>query len=211
MGPEERKEAATHQQQPSAPPLDLQLTYALERSLSFQWQPVDCSQRHGDITNYEYEIVGLDDWAKLERQIANTSNLQVTIDGLTPFTKYVMRVKAYNSIGGGPNTENLVVMTAKALAPLPPQDLVVTQEGTDFFAVSWLPPYPPYGPHDRYKLRYQLLSAREWTTIEIGVKDPRLECPAISPRFCFNITGLDNGQQYRVQVAAHIEGNLGQV
>lgn len=55
-----------------------------------------------------------------------------------------MRVKGYNTIGGGPNTENLVVMTAKALAPLPPQDLVVTQEGTDFFAISWLPPYPPY-------------------------------------------------------------------
>lgn len=91
LGPEETKEAATEQQQPSAPPLNLQLTYALERSLSFQWEPVDCSQRHGEIVNYEYEIVGLDDWAKLERQIANTSNLQVTIDGLTPFTKYVMR------------------------------------------------------------------------------------------------------------------------
>ncbi|KAI6240848.1 hypothetical protein M3Y99_00392200 [Aphelenchoides fujianensis] len=206
LGPEETKEAATEQQQPSAPPLNLQNTYALERSLSFQWEPVDCSQRHGEITNYEYEIVGLDDWAKLERQIANTSNLGVTIDGLTPFTKYVMRVKGYNSIGGGPNTENLVVMTAKALAPLPPQDLVVTQEGTDFFAVSWLPPYPPYGPHDKYKLRYQLLNARDWETIEVGSKDPRLECPAISPRFCFNITGLENGQQYRVQVAAHIEG-----
>lgn len=35
----------------------------------------------------------------------------------------------------GPNTENLDVMTAKASAPLPPQDLVVAQEGTDFFMV----------------------------------------------------------------------------
>lgn len=67
--------------------------------------------------------MGQDDWAKLERQIANTSETRVTIDGLTPFTKYVMRVRAYNSIGGGPATENLDVMTAKANAPLPPQDL----------------------------------------------------------------------------------------
>uniref|UniRef100_A0A914QG08 Fibronectin type-III domain-containing protein n=1 Tax=Panagrolaimus davidi TaxID=227884 RepID=A0A914QG08_9BILA len=206
LGPEESGEAATLQQPPSAPPLNLQLTYALERSLSFQWEPVDCSQRHGEIVNYEFEILGQDDWAKLERQIANTSDLKVTIDGLTPYTKYVMRVKAYNSIGGGPNTENLDVMTAKANAPLPPQDLVVTQEGTDFFVVSWLPPYPPYGPHDMYKLRYQLLNANDWKEIEINVDDPRLECPAVSPRSCFNITGLDNGQQYRVQVAAHIEG-----
>lgn len=26
------------------------------------------------------------------------------------------------------------------------------------------------------------------------------------PRLCYNITGLDQGQQYRVKVAAHIEG-----
>ncbi|KAJ1363799.1 hypothetical protein KIN20_023742 [Parelaphostrongylus tenuis] len=62
------------------------------------------SQRHGHIVNYEYEILGQDDWAKLERQIANTSEARITIDGLTPFTKYVMRVRAYNSIGGGEMT-----------------------------------------------------------------------------------------------------------
>lgn len=125
LGLEESKEASTLQQSPSAPPFNLQLTYSLERSLSFQWEPVDCSQRHGEILNYEYEIVGQDDWAKLERQIANTSNTRITIDGLTPFTKYIIRVKAYNNIGGSPNTENLDVMTAKANAPLPPQDLVI--------------------------------------------------------------------------------------
>ncbi|PIO54014.1 fibronectin type III domain protein, partial [Teladorsagia circumcincta] len=101
LGPEETKEVSTEQQPPSSPPLNLELTYALERSLSFQWEPVDCSQRHGHIVNYEYEILGQDDWAKLERQIANTSETRITVDGLTPFTKYVMRVRAYNSIGGG--------------------------------------------------------------------------------------------------------------
>ncbi|CAJ0941669.1 unnamed protein product, partial [Mesorhabditis belari] len=206
LGPEETKEVSTEQQPPSAPPLNLELTYALERSLSFQWEPVDCSQRHGHITNYEYEIIGQDDWAKLERQIANTSDTKIMIDGLTPFTKYVMRVKAYNSIGGGPNTENLDVMTAKADAPLPPQDLVVAQEGTDFFMVSWLPPYPPYGPHDAYKIRHQLLGTDGWETVEQPLRSPLLQCPAESPRFCYNVTDKEPGQQYRVQVACRIEG-----
>ncbi|ETN71312.1 fibronectin type III domain protein [Necator americanus] len=206
LGPEETKEVSTDQQPPSSPPLNLELTYALERSLSFQWEPVDCSQRHGHIVNYEYEILGQDDWAKLERQIANTSDTRITIDGLTPFTKYVMRVRAYNSIGGGPNTENLDVMTAKASAPLPPQDLVVAQEGTDFFMVSWLPPYPPYGPHDAYKIRYQLLGTDRWTEKQHGVKEEALQCPSESPRFCFNATGLEPGNQYKVQVATRIEG-----
>ena len=208
LGPEETKEVSTEQQPPSAPPLNLQLTYALERSLSFSWEPVECSQRHGHITNYEYELLGQDDWAKLERQIANTTDLKVTIDGLTPFTKYVMRVKAYNSVGGGPNTENLDVMTAKADAPLPPQDLVVAQEGTDFFMVSWLPPYPPYGPHDRYKIRYQKLGAGDWIQNDLAHNDPRLICPGptSSPRLCYNVTGLQPAQQFRIQVAARIEG-----
>uniref|UniRef100_A0A914HBE2 Fibronectin type-III domain-containing protein n=1 Tax=Globodera rostochiensis TaxID=31243 RepID=A0A914HBE2_GLORO len=205
LGPEETREGATLQQPPSAPPFNLQLTYALERSLSFQWEPVECSQRHGQILAYEYEIVGQDDWAKLERQIANTSETRVTIDGLTPYTKYVFRVRAYNAVGGGPATENLDVMTAKANAPLPPQDLVVTQEGVSWFVVSWLPPYPPYGPHDRYKLQYQLLNAHDWQSIEVDTRDRRLECPVPGPRLCFNITALDQGQQYRVKVAAHIE------
>uniref|UniRef100_A0A7I5E8R5 Fibronectin type III domain protein n=2 Tax=Haemonchus contortus TaxID=6289 RepID=A0A7I5E8R5_HAECO len=206
LGPEETKEVSTEQQPPSSPPLNLELTYALERSLSFQWEPVDCSQRHGHIVNYEYEILGQDDWAKLERQIANTSDTEITVDGLTPFTKYIMRVRAYNSIGGGPNTENLDVMTAKASAPLPPQDLVVAQEGTDFFMVSWLPPYPPYGPHDAYKIRYQLLGTDRWEEKQHGVKDEALQCPSESPRFCYNVTGLEPGNQYKVQVATRIEG-----
>ncbi|VDN03313.1 unnamed protein product [Thelazia callipaeda] len=205
LGLEEMKEIATEQQPPSAPPLNLQLSYALERSISFQWEPVECSQRHGHIVNYEYEIQGQDDWAKLERQIANTTDTKVNIEGLTPFTKYIMRVKAYNSIGGGPNTENLDAMTAKANAPLPPQDLVVAQEGTDYFMISWLPPYPPYGPHDKYKIQYQLLNDNRWTEIEKYTKDRLLRCPAESPRHCFNVTGLPSGSQFRVQVAAHIE------
>lgn len=206
LGPEETKDIVTEQQPPSAPPLNLQLGYALERSINFQWEEVECSQRHGHIVNYEYEILGQDDWAKLERQIANTTNTYITIDGLTPFTKYVMRVKAYNSVGGGPNTENLDAMTSKADAPLPPQDLVVAQEGTNSFMISWLPPYPPYGPHDAYKIRYQILNANSWTNIEKDVDDHLLQCPADSPRFCFNITNLEHGQQYRAQVATRIEG-----
>uniref|UniRef100_A0A914W0E7 Fibronectin type-III domain-containing protein n=1 Tax=Plectus sambesii TaxID=2011161 RepID=A0A914W0E7_9BILA len=208
LGPEETKEISTEQQPPSAPPLNLQLVYTLERSLSFSWEPVECSQRHGHLTNYEYELLGQDDWAKLERQIANTTDTKVNIEGLTPFTKYIMRVKAYNSIGGGPNTENLDAMTTKADAPLPPQDLVIAQEGTDFFMVSWLPPYPPYGPHDRYKLRYQKLGAQEWIDFDFDSKDRRLTCPGVtsSPRLCYNVTGLDPGQQFRVQVATRITG-----
>uniref|UniRef100_A0AC35UE32 Protein-tyrosine-phosphatase n=1 Tax=Rhabditophanes sp. KR3021 TaxID=114890 RepID=A0AC35UE32_9BILA len=196
LGPSETTEVSTEMQPPSAPPLNLQYTYALPRSVSFQWEGVDCSQRHGNIINYEYEIIGQDDWAKLERQIANTSSTTVAISS----------VKAYNNMGGGPNTENLDVMTAAADAPLPPQDLVVTHEGTDYFSISWLPPYPPYGPHSHFKIRHTLLSTENWAEIELDINNPKLKCPAHTARFCYNVTNLVSGVQYKAQVAAKIEG-----
>ncbi|KAK6025007.1 fibronectin type III domain protein, partial [Ostertagia ostertagi] len=101
---------------------------------------------------------------------------------------------------------HISIKSAKASAPLPPQDLVVAQEGTDFFMVSWLPPYPPYGPHDAYKIRYQLLGTDRWEEKQHGVHDEELQCPSESPRFCYNVTGLEPGNQYKVQVATRIEG-----
>ncbi|KJH44141.1 fibronectin type III domain protein [Dictyocaulus viviparus] len=163
------------------------ISYRLKHRLACpEEEPRDVSRDFVTVYNHkdlDYTITGLlpyslyeDDWAKLERQIANTSEAKITIDGLTPFTKYVMRVRAYNSIGGGPNTENLDAMTAKAGAPLPPQDLVVAQEGTDFFMKQY------------------------------SIRDIELQCPSDSPRFCYNVTGLEPGNQYKVQVATHIDG-----
>uniref|UniRef100_A0A915K3T7 Fibronectin type-III domain-containing protein n=1 Tax=Romanomermis culicivorax TaxID=13658 RepID=A0A915K3T7_ROMCU len=211
VGPEEVRLAQTHQQAPSAPPLDLKASYVLERSLGINWQPVECSQRHGYINNYEYEVLGQDNWAKLEVRVANTSQLKVDIDGLTPHTKYIVRVKAYNSVGGGPATADLELMSAKAAAPLPPQDLSVMAEGANFIAVSWLPPYPPYGPIDSYKLRYAKDNKKfignienlDWMSSNNFPKNDQLiKCPhstAEMPRMCYNITGLESGAQYRIQ------------
>ncbi|KRX64845.1 Phosphatidylinositol phosphatase PTPRQ [Trichinella sp. T9] len=218
LGPEELKIVQTQPQPPSAPPLDLKTTFQLERSLSFVWEQVECSQRHGYIMNYEYELIGMDDWAKLDVRIANTTDQKVDIDGLTPFTKYVLRVKAYNNVGGGPSTTDLEVMTSKAAAPLPPQDLTVMSEGLDFVAVSWLPPYPPYGPIDSYKLRYRVIDLKrgegEWKIIELLKSDPSLKCTGGTvfelARMCYNITNLDVSTQYRIQIAAKIvDGDYG--
>lgn len=91
------------------------------------------------------------------------------------------------------------------------------EEGFNSIAVSWLPPYPPYGPIDAYRVRYAKddpaaeTSSPQWITpFETLMKnDPRLRCLGASandPRFCFNITKLDSGTPYRTQVSARIEG-----
>ncbi|CDW52276.1 protein sidekick [Trichuris trichiura] len=218
LGPEETKVVQTLPQPPSAPPLDLKVTFQMERTVGLVWMPVECSQRHGYIMTYEYELVGLDDWAKLDVRIANTTELKTEVDGLTPFTKYVFRVKAYNNVGGGPATADLEVMTSKAAAPLPPQDLTVMSEGLDFVSISWLPPYPPYGPIESYKVQYKVIDfkrpAAQWEVIEFPKTDRNLQCGGGTTfelsRVCYNISGLEVSTQYRIQVAAKIvDGNYG--
>ncbi|PAV59860.1 hypothetical protein WR25_19788 isoform L [Diploscapter pachys] len=206
LGPEVSGEAATEMQPPSAPPFNLRVASSADTSLALQWEAIECSQRNGIVNYYEYEIVGQDDWAKWERRVANTTSLRVKIDGLTPYTKYIVRVRAYNSAGGGPFTENLDVMTAIAKSPLPPQDLVVVQEGIDYFMISWMPPYPPYGPLESHKIRYKLVGSNRWEEIVVEEGDSTLRCPTESPRYCYNVTGLQSGSQYEVKVATRIRG-----
>ncbi|VDP03059.1 unnamed protein product [Soboliphyme baturini] len=219
-GEEEMNVVRTHQQPPSSAPLNLKTSFVLERTLGFIWQPVPCSERHGNIVGYEYELSGLDDWAKLDVRRANTTQTKVEIEDLTPFTKYSMRVKAFNNVGGGPPTTDVEVMTTKADAPLPPQDLSVMSEGMDFISISWIPAYPPYGPVESYRVRYQQVGATDpsksvWNIDELLVYDPRLKChrggfQADFARLCFNVSQLESGKSYRIQVAGKIkDGSYG--
>jgi hypothetical protein len=42
---------------------------------------------------------------------------------------------------------------------------------------------------------------------QILIRYKYLSFQVLGPRFCYNISNLDQGQQFRVKVAAHIEGN----
>lgn len=215
----ETKTITTQQRAPTASPLNLKPAYVLERSITYRWDPPPCEQQHGPISHYQYEIFGLDDWSKLDVRIANTTATELNVDGLIPFTKYRMRVKAFTNQGGGPITSDLDVQTLAADSPLPPQDLIVVSEGTDFIVVSWMQPYPPYGPLTNYKIRYGRLSPKadasqqpeNWEIVEFRAEDPQLTCKELieleehRPRLCYRMTRLEPGFQYRIQVAAKIE------
>lgn len=48
---------------PGAAPQNVRVPDTTERTATFTWEPPPCDQQNGEITQYEYNLSGVDDWA----------------------------------------------------------------------------------------------------------------------------------------------------
>ena len=92
---------------PGGPPLDFNFTSTDPTILILSWSLPQKSQRNGMISGYEYMC------ADLPGGPQQTSMLNATIMGLTPFTNYTCSVKAATINGTGPEA-TIVATTAEA-------------------------------------------------------------------------------------------------
>lgn len=49
---------------PTGAPRLLRAESRLDTKLTFSWEPPECIEQNGEISQYEYEVTGLDDWNK---------------------------------------------------------------------------------------------------------------------------------------------------
>ncbi|XP_029354432.1 usherin [Echeneis naucrates] len=106
---------------------------------------------NGEIHGYEIRLPE----PRFFHNSGNTSELNVTITDLTPYTNYSVTVLACSKGGGqvGGCTESLP--TPAATLPTRPQGLAplsVVAVSESFLAISWQQPSSPNGPNIRYKL-----------------------------------------------------------
>jgi hypothetical protein len=91
------QEVTTDQAVPTSAPRSLRVqTPADATGLALNWQAPPCLDTNGEIREYEYELSGEDRWANGQKKQGVISATLVTIDGLTPYTKYRARVRAYS-------------------------------------------------------------------------------------------------------------------
>ncbi len=84
----------------------------ISNSISVSWNPIDCIEQNGLITNYMTEFRQMQN-AFLPRLIDTTN---FTARGLTPSTHYSFRVAGVNEEGQGPFSNILIARTAGKLA-----------------------------------------------------------------------------------------------
>ncbi|XP_072037012.1 tyrosine-protein phosphatase Lar-like [Amphiura filiformis] len=109
-GPPECDMATTIEAVPIAPDgvtnSDLQCT-----SLIFNWNPIPCGDRHGDITVYNYFLHDVDGNLVDSGNIVVSDPTTFEIVDLMPGTTFVFSVAATNGAGTGPSSEALSVTT----------------------------------------------------------------------------------------------------
>ena len=84
--------------EPSGPPQNI--TFIVDsHSTTFFWSPPIVSQQNGVITRYFMACI-----SKFGIVDRNTSNTNLNITGLEPFTNYTCLMNAATVVGGGPAT-----------------------------------------------------------------------------------------------------------
>lgn len=99
---------------PIAPPRAVQVQDAQSRRFTINWQAPPCLQTNGEVREYEYEATGVDPWASREQYRNRIGDTRASVDGLTPFTKYRVKVRAWTSQGSGPWSQEIIVTTASS-------------------------------------------------------------------------------------------------
>uniref|UniRef100_A0A914RSI8 Fibronectin type-III domain-containing protein n=1 Tax=Parascaris equorum TaxID=6256 RepID=A0A914RSI8_PAREQ len=93
----------------------------------------------------------LDEWD--ENRTDHSIGRRVLFDRLIPFTRYRARVRANNVKGEGPYSDWTTFQTLPA-SPPQPTDLVEERSFPHAIEISFLPPSPPYGNTNEYRIRH---------------------------------------------------------
>ena len=96
---------------PSAPPTSVRVTRVAGATITVKWEPVNCIHQNGEITRY---LVKYRSEANGEVLVVNTSEKQITLPNLMPFTNYSIEVAAVNSAGTGKFSSATMTVTRQS-------------------------------------------------------------------------------------------------
>lgn len=100
----------TEDQPPTGAPHKLRVESRQDTKLGFGWEPPECLEQNGEISQYEYELVGLEDWNQGTRE-GVSPRTRADIGELQPGSLYRFRVRAFTSAGPGPWSEPIDART----------------------------------------------------------------------------------------------------
>ncbi|XP_037528263.1 protein sidekick-2-like [Rhipicephalus sanguineus] len=201
-GPWKDYRLTTTEEVPEAAPQGLTVTGQRERSAVASWQPPDCTKVNGQVTYYQINWTSTAEWASNEHSRRQLENV-LEMSDLVPFTEYKITVSAENSVGMGPTAE-FSFRTAPSVPPAP-TNLTAYSASSELLALSWLPPYPPFGILERYTVHYK--PARESVFREALALTPEQatcdgDADARTGHHCATLAPLIPKMEYHVVVVA---------
>ncbi|XP_063092395.1 receptor-type tyrosine-protein phosphatase F isoform X14 [Cavia porcellus] len=131
------------------PPIDLIVTETTATSVTLTWD----SGNSEPISYYgiQYRAAGTEGPFQEVDGVATT---RYSIGGLSPFSEYVFRVLAVNSIGRGPPSEAVRARTGEQAPSSPPRRVQARMLSASTMLVQWEPPEEPNGMVRGYRVYY---------------------------------------------------------
>eukprot|EP00106_Octopus_bimaculoides_P001607 XP_014769049.1 PREDICTED: Down syndrome cell adhesion molecule homolog [Octopus bimaculoides] len=190
---------STDEEVPSGPPTDVRVQASGSTSLKVTWRAPLYQEQNGKILGY---YIGYkrhnssDSYVYRKKLTENNSDLEQQIKDLLKFTRYDLHVRAYNSKGLGPITDDVTAFTLEDVPSLPPQEVRIRDINPDNIRISWVEPpyYTVQGVLQGYKVLYKEVRADEDETEASYVTTSKLETV---------VPDLKKYTNYSIQVLAY--------
>ncbi|KAK9303509.1 hypothetical protein QLX08_004819 [Tetragonisca angustula] len=205
-------ETTTEGEKPGGPPRNLKVDPVSSTEFNVTWDPPDHDLWNGEILGYHIGYkehrMGSDQYTyrTVERRISTASvalglartsmpGRQYQLTNLKKFTRYSVVVQAYNVLGQGPMTPEVVATTLEDVPSSPPQDIRCTALSSQSLQVSWDAPLDSTlnGVLKGYKVI--------WENMNALTESPKSEMK-ITSALTVVIHGLEKYTNYSVQVLA---------
>ncbi|XP_021105536.1 receptor-type tyrosine-protein phosphatase F isoform X9 [Heterocephalus glaber] len=131
------------------PPIDLIVTETTATSVTLTWD----SGNSEPVSYYgiQYRAAGTE---SPFQEVDGVATTRYSIGGLSPFSEYVFRVLAVNSIGRGPPSEVVRAHTGEQAPSSPPRRVQARMLSASTMLVQWEPPEEPNGMVRGYRVYY---------------------------------------------------------
>ncbi|XP_053609899.1 cell adhesion molecule Dscam1-like isoform X1 [Plodia interpunctella] len=154
----------TQEDAPSEAPTNVQVTAGGPGELHVSWRPPPRDAWHGELLGYSVTCaelgpgVGRNDTRTLT--VNGWSANELNLSALRKFTRYEIRVRAFNGVAAGPQSAPVSATTLEGVPEAPPSSVSCFPLSCSSVKVTWSP--PPVGQHggliQGYKVIYSPLT-----------------------------------------------------
>jgi len=144
-GPSDTITVETAEEAPSGPPVDVRAAAVDQHTLKVSWKPPLTEHWNGDLLGYyvgHKKTTGDERYhfETVEYIKENGGEHRLQISNLEVFTEYAVVVQAFNKIGQGPLSDEVLMHTAEGAPTRSPQEVQLVTLSSQQIKVTWKPP-----------------------------------------------------------------------
>uniref|UniRef100_A0A8C5QF83 Cell adhesion molecule L1 like n=1 Tax=Leptobrachium leishanense TaxID=445787 RepID=A0A8C5QF83_9ANUR len=166
---------------PDAPPANVAVEIVNSSAVTVSWNEIPQDRVRGRLSGYKIMYWRLRNLVDINKRHAEHHALIFSghresgmISGLSPFSRYIVSVSAFNTKGDGPGSTPLDFETPEGV-PEKPHFLQVINSDENSFTLSWAPPRKANGILKGYVLQHKIINGTDETEslTNINIGDPQ--------------------------------------